>query len=529
MKIETIEILLVCVIIVVQAWIFVRTFIQIRLFRGIIPETSAIRIIKKQVPLPDLEHLQPREILANLHEYNSVTAKLSANHVPAGEFSDDDVSAILENEADENLIKTAEIHIMQSDETANPVLIKIVFSINNYLIRNRGAASDFNLVKDIVERNTNAVEEDINLSIAVPLYLGLMGTMMGIVIGLFNMPSLDLVSDSGQKDSFLNEGIGLLIGGVKIAMIASFSGLLLTILNSGWIFKGARSFTEARKNDFYTTIQTELLPVINQGLASTLESLQRNLFKFNHEFAGNLGSLSGIFESNSRAIKGQKELLDAIEKAKVAEIASYNVKVLKQMDNSVRQFEKFNEYLVNVNSFVENSREIVERTGEILGRTDKLEIVAANIDNKLHQSQQLLNFLSAHFQNLEEHKRYVTDAVADVGHSISDTFKELKEHIRASSQAVKDFTVDEVEALKKALAESKTNLSNLEHLSTINEDVSQFKKSSASQGERIKQELEGLNKFMSDSIVILEEIKINSKKKKGIVSSIKQFLRFKPT
>src|SRR5690606_28850043 len=95
-----------------------------------------------------------------------------------------------EESQNNNHVKKTEVNIIESDAKKNCVFEKILFSVNNYLIRNRGAASDFNLIKDIVERNTDAVEEDINSSIGIPLYLGLMGTMMGIVIGLFNMPDL---------------------------------------------------------------------------------------------------------------------------------------------------------------------------------------------------------------------------------------------------------------------------------------------------------------------------------------------------
>jgi hypothetical protein len=51
-----------------------------------------------------------------------------------------------------------------------------------------------------------------------------------------------------------------------------------------------------------------------------------------------LVNYQGFFESNSKTIKGQKELLDAIDKTKVAEMTKYNVKVLQQLDISVGQF-----------------------------------------------------------------------------------------------------------------------------------------------------------------------------------------------
>jgi hypothetical protein len=526
MKVENIEIILVCVIVAIQIWVFIRTVIQIGIFRRAIPQSSSFRISKIYIPLEKLEKLEPKEILSNLNEYKSKTVKANSNHVPAGDFNETDL--LIEEDFDGNYLEEAEISIIETSARKNAVLSKILFSINNYLIRNKGSASDFNLVKDIVERNTDAVEEDINLTVAIPLYLGLMGTMIGIVIGLFNIPNLDAGLDAEGKDSVLNLGITLLIGGVKIAMIASFTGLFLTILNSGWIFKGSRSLIESRKNDFYTFIQIELLPIINQGLASTFESLQRNLSKFNNEFTINLRQLSGIFDSNTKGVKAQKELLDAIDKAKVSEMTRYNIKVLQQLEGTVEQFEKFNHYLININSFVDNSKNLTDKATELLSRTDNFKVIAENIESRLGQSQQLLDFLSKHFQNLDEQKEYISkhletqkqfvaDSIAEVGHSFSDIFKELKEHIQNSSEAVKQFTVDEIDALKKALSESKTNLSNLEYLESLNKDLSQFKNSSASQGERIKQQLEELNVNVTKSHSVFEEIerKIPKPKEKG--------------
>ncbi|MDE0471357.1 MAG: hypothetical protein OXH57_05400, partial [Ekhidna sp.] len=317
--------------------------------------------------------------------------------------------------------------------------------------------------------------------------------------------------------------IAMLIGGVKIAMIASFVGLMLTIISSGWIFKESRSHNEARKNEFYTFIQIELLPIINQGLASTLGSLQRNLLKFNNEFSSNLKGLKGVFDSNRMAIKEQKELLDTIDKAKVSEMTKYNVAVLKQLDLSVDKFGKFNAFLSNTTQFVENSQQIVTKSNELLERTQNFRTIAENLENKLSQSHQLLNFLSDHFNKLEAHKQFTSNTVADVGHSISEIFKELREHIQSSSEAIKQFTVDETEAVKKALSENKTNLDHLEHLAGLKADVSQFKNSSTTQGEQLNQMISKLNQNLAKAIVILKEIE----NKKGLISSVKSFFKLK--
>lgn len=537
MKVETIETILVCVLVLIQLYSFTQTFIQIGVFRSIIPDVTSLKISKVFITIEDLESLSPQEILANIDSNKNEFVNNLTDQLPVIGLSKSDTPIqFKEIEPANDGVERTEVNIIQCEVKTNQVLDNILFSINNYLIRNRGAASDFNLLKDIVERNTNAVEEDINISIGIPLYLGLMGTMIGIVIGLFNMPDLGAILDTKSKDVLLNDGIALLIGGVKIAMIASFTGLMLTIINSGWVFKGSRSLSEARKNHLYTFIQIELLPIINQGVASTLESLQRNLIRFKDDFTIQLSGLSkivgrmeGIFDKSNEALEKQKYILDTIDKSKISEMTKYNVQVLQQLDISVLKFEKFNSYMTNVNLFVENSQHIINRTNELLARTDNFKVIANSLDNKLNQSQQLLEFLSTHFKKLEEHKEFTSNAVADVGNAISETFKELKIHIQNSSELMKNFTIEELDLLKSALSQSKTNLSNLEHLSTLKTDVSQFKDSAATQGERLRHAIEGLNNNMAKSIAILEEIEQGSlsNKAKGISSSIKSIFKSK--
>jgi hypothetical protein len=345
-----------------------------------------------------------------------------------------------------------------------------------------------------------------------------MGTMLGIVIGLFSMSSLTLMGNPAEDS--LGQGITTLLGGVKIAMIASFVGLTLTTLNSGFFFKGSKSLVETNKNEFYTLIQTELLPVINQSIGSTFEALQRNLFKFNGEFTNNLGRLSGIFENNFKALELQESILSKIEKIDIATVAKYNINVLKELQLSMEEFEKFNKHAANINSTIDISSKLVERLDDLLVRTENLKYIADNVDHKLEQSQALLDFLSTHFQNLEDYKQKTTESIVETGFYLSDVFKDLKVHIENSSQEVKEFTVQEVELLKKALEDSRTNLGNLQFLETINSDVSLLKDSTASQGERIRILLNDVNKNLERSISRIEHVSLALRRK-----SIKAYVK----
>lgn len=149
---------------------------------------------------------------------------------------------------------------------------KILDSINNYLQKNKGAVSDFMLIKDIVERNCDSKEEEITIQTPIPLYIGLMGTMLGIIIGIGRIAIM-----GGGFSAFIDnpqQAIGELMGGVAIAMLASLTGILLTTISS-WKSKTSKNKLEADKNGFYSWIQAELLPVLSGNMANTLQLLQQ--------------------------------------------------------------------------------------------------------------------------------------------------------------------------------------------------------------------------------------------------------------
>jgi len=56
--------------------------------------------------------------------------------------------------------------------------------VNSYLAKNKNKASDYHIIKEIVERNAHSVEEEIDTMLSTPLYLGLMATIIGIAFGV---------------------------------------------------------------------------------------------------------------------------------------------------------------------------------------------------------------------------------------------------------------------------------------------------------------------------------------------------------
>ena len=138
-------------------------------------------------------------------------------------------------------------------------------SINKYLGNNKGSIIDFQLLKDAVDRHCDSVEDDINVQTPVPLYCGLAGTMLGVIIGLASLLftnsiySLMTGSTTGATASGAATGVSDLLSGVALAMIASVCGIGLTTCNS-LLFKKYKLEQEKGKNTFLAWMQSKLLP-----------------------------------------------------------------------------------------------------------------------------------------------------------------------------------------------------------------------------------------------------------------------------
>lgn len=224
----------------------------------------------------------------------------------------------------------------------NPLQKEINRVLNNYLIRNKGAASDYGLIKDVVERNCNSLEEEIETQTPWPLYFGLMGTMLGIIVGIG-----DIAINVGF-DQFVEkpeEHIGGLMGDVAMAMIVSCCGILFTTTLS-FFAKKAKSILETRKNAFYSWFQSELMPIISKENASTgLKRLEENLSKFNESFEDNVKELNATFSVVKETSGNQALLMKTLNKMDLKKMAEANIEILSRFNQTVGQLEKFNSYI----------------------------------------------------------------------------------------------------------------------------------------------------------------------------------------
>lgn len=391
----------------------------------------------------------------------------------------------------------------------NGVFEVIISSLNNYLNNNINAVSDFHLMKDIVERNCDAIEDEINAQIPVPLYLGLAGTMLGILIGVgFLVFAGDLEDLLNSGSSSGAEGIKTLLGGVALAMISSIIGIMLTTYGSH-IAKNAKSDLEKHKNTFLSWIQAELLPNISTDASSALVQMTRNLTTFNSTFSENTNELKSALAYVNESYQKQSEIINAINQLKIEDIAYANIKVYDKLKKSTNEIEVFAQYLQTSNEYLTNIKElnkklddyekrtqVIENAGRFYSKNEKwlaenfdlanLEVqsalerfqsITSNSFTKLQESlsRQILSLDGI----LQEQQKRLNDALITQNNTFNESLKNI--NLIFAKEMINHQSV-----LQHKFLETSTLIEEIKNLTHIKEGIRDFKESTLRQNEKIE-------------------------------------------
>lgn len=355
---------------------------------------------------------------------------------------------------------------------------KILDSINNYLQKNKGAVSDFMLIKDIVERNCDSKEEEITIQTPIPLYIGLMGTMLGIIIGIGRIAIM-----GGGFSAFIDnpqQAIGELMGGVAIAMLASLTGILLTTISS-WKSKMSKNKLEADKNGFYSWIQAELLPVLSGNMANTLQLLQQNLTSFNLSFSFNIGRMENALKEMSGSFADQLKILELLKNLDIKRMTTANVSILQQFEKSTANFQQLATYLSQTSDYLQAVRQLNNKVGEYMEQTSAL------------------TNLSTYFQEENNYFQMRRSEINKAVVQVDDTLKK-------SFLALQDNAEEGINNLAHFLVEQQSKFS--DNLKYVEEKHQQWL---AEQREIMFQHIDGQDKLFKEKIndldVVIDEIK----------------------
>ena len=269
-------------------------------------------------------------------------------------------------------LKTLEIDVILSMSN-NSFFGELNKSINDYLIENKGLATDFHIIKDMTDRKCSVFESKLNTYTPMPLYMGLIGTMLGVLFGVGKFVfGGGLESLLGDDSSNIGIGISDLLGGIALAMATSIIGIIFTSINSAFNTR-SMSILNKDKDDFFNWIQCNLLPMMSDSTTTALNTLQSNLNLFNESFSANIKDMSNAFSDMKNNSKEQAELLNTIERIGVTKMAKANVEVLQQLERNTTQFSGFTDYIDGLNSYLIKLESLNSNMDDQLKRTETVE------------------------------------------------------------------------------------------------------------------------------------------------------------
>lgn len=401
-----------------------------------------------------------------------------------------------------------EVYGEAEDSQLNPYVAEegsslhtLIKELNEYTKKNHGT-TDFSVIQNKTDRKINVLYEDATSKIAFPTYIGLMGTFIGVFLGLLFFTIGLGASPNGE--GITDETIGNLISGVLVSMSTSFVGLLLTTITHHLAAETQKIVGED-KNIFYEFIQNELMPTLGVSMVVALNKLHHTINLFEPSFNRVIEKFQTTFDScTQRFGKAFEQNVTIVSEA---------VRVMGENMDKINENVDLNERLIHTMQSEDLQRTLgvfIDASfsyGLIVDRTRKFEEIASLLEKRLLE---LINTQRRYNESLE-----LPLNVANKLNQILARVTDFEKSINSLGRSIEKtdlFGNTEIEALKQAITaikkKQKVAVEAMEvsdgHLENIFKMQSEaivklgrtYEQSFASYAEKFQNILDGLEKEM---------------------------------
>jgi methyl-accepting chemotaxis protein len=415
----TFEIIFILVLVGLQVFVFFNVLFKIKSYQRFFPSSFKEIQIKK--------FFITKTILSETDQFDKYLDLLS-NEVQIFEEIDD--------------AEQVELLVIPNTTKANHShFSEVIKSTNAYLCKNKGASADFGILKDTCERHLEKVDNEIGNLINVPLYIGLGGTFVGIIIGLWG---IDFSATSeGTTTIISSESIAQLLNGVIAAMFASLIGLTFTVINSALVYKPAAYKNDTDKNHYYDFLQRELLPFLNIGVSKSLGSFRDVLNHFILRFGENMNDYKDSGKLLNDNLEKQQTVLEEINKLNLTRTSNKIAEVFVGLKESSEHLEKFRDYQKSLNSYVDKTEKVATDIIEIIERfkefSTNLKAISNNSVATFELQKQFKDSLEKHFPTINDHREVWRTQVDELNQDIKEVYKELNNYFKTSTEQIQSF------------------------------------------------------------------------------------------
>lgn len=419
---------LISLFIAIQLYLAIGLWQQIQLYRTIFSEDIHFVVIQKDVPITTLKEQDIDKVISHSSEQME------------------------EIEIDQELESITYLH---PNKSISLTLSTIVKYINTYLIKNRTHGMDFHLISDIVNKHIENEHNKIENRLPGPLYIGLAGTMLGIIFGLssvdFSASTLERITNA--------EGDGLssiepLIKGVQVAMTASFFGLAITTFFSVFILKNAQSRVEDGRSEFLSLLQAELMPRMSTGILPEITTLSKKLDRFSRSTVKAINSLDGIVQSSVKSVEIEAKMLSELSKLDLDRMSHANIMLLNQLTGMMDSFKNFASYYNQLNTSMQQTTALVDRLNILVQNGQKLEEGLELLIQGVDDSKEATQFFNKHIKSFKEYDTAIITAVSNTDSSMKKAVDQLSESVLLQAQIFQDIISSYDSKLRAAFNES---------------------------------------------------------------------------
>lgn len=401
-------------------------FLQVKNFLKTKNLISSLKIF-----FPDIKELVLKE--------TAITPNILNNKNKLGYFLDNIPSPHIMSE--EDLEDYTDLTLLElPNKSVNKNFSQIVTRTNEYLCKNAGVSADFSILKEICEHQVEILENEIHSRLNAPLYLGLAGTFIGIITGLFGVDIAGILSNNAGMISLQH-----LINGVVAAMMASLLGLSFTIYNTSYFGKILKD-TDYKKEEYYNFLRRELMPVLSNSMASSLNSLKGVLGHFVDKFGKNLDAYADSADLLNDNLEKQHLVLQEINKMSLTKTATKIAESFVTLKDASESFNVFHSYQTQLNKTIDVVNGVVVNINDILSKFDNfgnaLSIVVNNQNKATDLQQSFQEAIETHFPTGSEGRevwRKEFDYLVSDAKSVTEN---LSEQLTATTQYINNFVSD---------------------------------------------------------------------------------------
>lgn len=366
----------------------------------------------------------------------SVTSDVLRNKSSLQKFLEN-IPSRIEEGLDEDYINLSLI-VSQKEGMPKGRLGKIIHRTNEYLCKNTGTSADLSVLRDISDNQKGALEDDIQNSLNVPLYLGLAGTFVGIITGLIGVDFNQIFGTTSNLD-----GLQHLLYGVVAAMFASLLGLGFTVYNSAISYKNAVSKSNEGTEEYINFLRRELMPLLSNSMASSLNSLKGVLGHFVDKFGRNLDAYADSTELLNDNLEKQHLVLSEINKLSLTQTANKIAETFIQLKESADSLNVFRTYQKQLNSTIANVSGMVNQIQTIIGNFNDfatgLSVVISNQNKTTELQREFQEAITIHFPTGGDARdvwRKEFDMLISEGKTVSEN---LSTQLTVSTEYIKNF------------------------------------------------------------------------------------------